>query len=360
MSLSILRKVLGFAVVVGVLAGVEPAFGQTGGLTGKATDEGGQALAGYSIKIERLDVKGVYNVKTNKKGEYTYIGLPIGNYKATLQNPSGQDVFYIDTRVGSGDPTVLDFDMAKQKGAMAAERERQIKANPELKRQQEQQEKEAKQFTGLKQIFDQGNVLMTEQKYAEAAQMFEQALPLAKEKNLPVVLARLAESYEKARQLPKAIENYQKAIEVRPEDATFHNNLGHVYAEMGKISEAAAEFKKAAELDPPQASRYYYNYGAVMYNTGKMDEAAAAFKKATEIDPKYADAYFLEGQALMGKATMDADGRVVAPPGTAEAFQTYLSLEPNGKNAAAAQQLLQTVQGGVQTQYKAVKKKKKG
>jgi tetratricopeptide (TPR) repeat protein len=358
MSLSTLRKVLGFAVVVGVLAGVEPVFAQTGGLTGKATGEDGQPLAKYNIKIERQDIRGVYNVKTNKKGEYIHVGLPIGNYKVTLQDPSGRDVFFVTTRIGLGDPTELNFDMAKEKSFAEEERKKQLEANPELKRQQEQQEKEAKQYTGLKQVFDQGNVLMGEKKYDEAAAMFEQALPLAKDKNIPVVLAKLGESYQKAHQYPKAVENYQKAIEARPDDATLHNNLGNVYAEMGKIPEAAAEFKKAAELDPTQASRYYFNYGAVMYNQGKMDEAAEALKKATEIDANYADAYFYLGQALVGKATMTPDGKIVAVPGTVEALQTYLKLEPNGKNASAAQQLLQMVQGQIQTQYKAEKKKK--
>jgi tetratricopeptide (TPR) repeat protein len=358
MSLSSLRRVLGFAMVIAALAAVEPAFAQTGGLTGKAVDDKGQPLAKYNLKIERQEIKGVYSVKTNKKGEYIYIGLPIGNYKITLQDPNGRDVMYLSTRVGLGDPTELNFDLAKEKAFAAEARQKQLEANPELKKQQEQQEKDAKQFTGLKELFNQGAALMNEKKYTEAAQMFERALPLAKEKNVPIVLAKLAESYQKSQQYPKAVENYTKAIEARPDDATLHNNLGNVYAEMGKVPEAAAEFKKAADMDPSQASRYYFNYGAVMYNQGKMDEAAEAFKKATEIDPKYADAYFLEGQALMGKATMDADGRVVAPPGTAEAFQTYLDLEPSGKNAAAAQQLLQTVQGKVQTQYKSRKKKK--
>lgn len=279
MSLSILRKVLGLVVVVGALAGVETAFAQTGGLTGTAKGDDGQPLVGYNIKIERQDVKGIYNVKTKKKGDYVYIGLPIGNYKVTLQDPSGRDVFFISTRIGMGDPTELAFDLAKEKTVAAVERERQIQANPELQKQQEQQQKEAKQFTGLKQMFDQGQALMTEKKYAEAAQMFEQALPLAKEKNLPIVLAKLGESYQKARVFDKAVDNYQKAVQARPDDATFHNNLGNVYAEMGKTPEAAAEFKKAAELDPTQASRYYFNYGAVMYNQGKMDEADWGFQE---------------------------------------------------------------------------------
>src|SRR5581483_6492233 len=230
--------------------------------------------------------------------------------------------------------------------------------NPEMVKQIEQQEKEQKQYTGLKQLFDQGQALYNEKKYAEAAAMFEQALPLAKDKNVPIVLSRLADTYHKARQLDKAQEYYVKAIEAKPDDASLHNNLGNVYADMGKTTEAVAEFQKAAQIDPPGASRYYFNLGAIMYNQGKMDEAASAFKKATELDPKFADAYFLLGQSLMGKMTMDASGKVITVPGTAEALKEYLTLEPTGEYAAQAQGMLQTIEGKVETEFKAQKKKK--
>ena len=71
---------------------------------------------------------------------------------------------------------------------------------------------------------------------------------------------------------------------------------------MGKPTDAAAEFKKAADLDPTHASGYYYNLGAIMVNKGQMDEAAAALKKATDIDPTNANAWYWYGMALMGKA----------------------------------------------------------
>ena len=58
--------------------------------------------------------------------------------------------------------------------------------------------------------------------------------------------------------------------------------MGNLDAEMGKSADAAAEFKKAAELDPTHASSYYYNLGAIMVNKGQMDEAAEALKKATD------------------------------------------------------------------------------
>jgi tetratricopeptide (TPR) repeat protein len=360
MSLAGLRKWMILAAVFGLLASVAPLFAVTGGLTGKATDEQGNPMVGYPIIIERQEVKGVYKTKTNKKGEYIYIGLPIGNYKVTLQSPSGETVFFLSRHVETGDPTEVNFDMAKERALQKQQQEKALAENPELQKQVKEQEKEQKEFSNLKQFFEQGQTLYNSKQYTEAAAVFEQALPLAKGGNLPVVLARLAECYHKARQFDKAVEDFQKAIAANPSDATLYNNLGGVYADMGKTAEAAAEFQKAAETDPAQASRYYYNYGAVMYNTGKMDEAAAAFKKATEIDANYADAYFMQGRALMGKLTLDPKtGKVIAPPGTTEALEAYLKLEPQGKYAADAQGMLQTITGQIQTQYKVEKKKKK-
>jgi tetratricopeptide (TPR) repeat protein len=137
-----------------------------------------------------------------------------------------------------------------------------------------------------------------------------------------------------------------------------HNSLGNVYAKTNKIPEAQAEFKKSAELNPTGAAQAYFNLGVVMYNSGKMDEASDAFKKATDIDPSYADAFFWQSLALMGKATMDGD-KMVVPPGTVEALQTYLKLQPKGPNAPTAQQMLDQIQSQIQTEVKVDKKKKK-
>lgn len=341
------------ALALGALVATAPVFAQTGGLTGKCTDENGQVLAGYTILVERTDIKWANKTKTNKKGEYTYIGLAPSNYKITLIDPSGRTVFYISHHVGIGDPTQVDFDMAKEK--TLAKKEQQ--ANPETQKKLLEEAKDQKQFTGLKQYFDQGGALYDQEKYAEAAAMYEQALPLAKDKNVPVVLAKLAESYQHAKVYDKAVDTYLKAIELTPNDANLHNNLGSLYADMGKTEQAQAEFQKAAGLDPANAGRFYYNLGVTMYNKGKMDEAADALKKATASNPNFADAYYLEAQALLGKASMTPDGKVVPVPGTIEALQSYLKLEPNGKWAQAAKDSLDLLTGKVETEFK---KKKKG
>jgi glycogen synthase len=66
MSCLSLRRVVGLAAMLAMLAGVIPALAQTGGLTGMVKNEKGELLAGYPIIIERQDVKGTYKTKTNK------------------------------------------------------------------------------------------------------------------------------------------------------------------------------------------------------------------------------------------------------------------------------------------------------
>lgn len=346
------RKILGVAFAFAALGIAMPGYAQTGGVEGKAIQENGQPCVKCTVVLERLDIKATYKTKTSKKGEFVYIGLPIGNYKISLQSPTGQNLFYIEKHIGLGGPTEVNFDLPKE---MAQQKERQaeeMKSNPEMAKQAAEQAKQEKQFKGLKQYFEQGNALYNQGQYKEAAALYEQALALAKDKNVPVVLARLAGAYSKAKENDKAIATYEKALALTPDDAALHNNLGSVYASTGKLTEAQAEFEKAASLDPTNAGRYYFNIGAVMYNTGKMDEALAAFKKVISLDPKNAQAYYLEGQALMGKATMTADGKVKAPDGTIEAFKQYLALDPNGPNAEAAKAMIATLQGTVATQYK--------
>jgi len=366
MSSPLGRRVLWMAVIGAAILTSAPVFAQTGGLTGKCTGENGVPLAGYTILVERQEIKWSSKAKTNKKGEYTYIGLAPGTYKVTLVDPNGKSVFNITNHVGIGDPTQVDFDMGKE----MANAKKQAEANPEYQKKQAEEAKDQKQFTGLKQTFDQGQVLYDQKHYSEAAAMYERALPLAKDKNVPIVLARLADSYGKAasqettpdsrkQDQDKALDYYQKALQANPNDPSLHNNLGSLYADMGKPDDAQSEFQKAATLDPTHAANYYYNMGVIMVNKGKMDEAAAALKKCTDSDPSNANAWYWYGMALLGKAEFKPDGSMVPAPGTVEAFQNYLKLEPKGQWAEAAQASLDQLQGKVQTEYKSAKKTKK-
>ena len=132
-----------------------------------------------------------------------------------------------------------------------------------------------------------------------------------------VVWAQLAESYmglgasktgaEQDAAFGKGLEAYAKAIELKPDDAAYHNNFALALAKAKKFPESQAELTKAATIDPTNAGRYYYNLGAVLVNTGQTEPAGEAFKKAIEADPNYADAQYQYGVYLISKAAIDAE-----------------------------------------------------
>jgi Tfp pilus assembly protein PilF len=138
--------------------------------------------------------------------------------------------------------------------------------------------------------------------------------------------------------LREALAAYQKAIDLKPNDAAFHNNYGLALARSNKFPEAQAELAKAAQLDPPQAGKYYFNLGAVLVNNGQVDPAVAAFRKAIEADATYSEAYFQLGMCLF---SIKRTNTGMWPDGTQQAFQKYLELKPDGSNAATARARLQ-------------------
>src|SRR5271166_138255 len=96
---------------LGILFCAIAGFAQTSSMEGDVKGEDGSPMKGALIKIERLDIKGHYQVKTDKKGHYYYGGLPLGTYKVTLE-VDGKDVDYVDkVRTQLGEPVVNNFDM---------------------------------------------------------------------------------------------------------------------------------------------------------------------------------------------------------------------------------------------------------
>jgi tetratricopeptide (TPR) repeat protein len=352
-----IARYLGLAMVFAIGIGAGTARAQNGGLTGHVTLQDGSACVKCPVIIERQSVKGHYETKTDKKGNYVYIGLTPDQYKITLEDPAtGKVLYYIGHHVDMGDPTVVDFNLPKE----MAEQQKANASNPAVQQQQAAQQKETQQFNNLKQVFDQATALEAQKQWADAAAMMQKAEPLAAKnaKNLEAVMEHEADDFQNAKMYGQADQIYQKLITGNPANASFHSSLGTTYASEGKASEAEAECAKAGQIAPADGTRCYFNLGAIANNAGKMDDAATAFQNATKLDPKNADAFFLEGQALMGKATMGPDNKIVPAPGTVEALQTYLQLDPNGKYAASAQSMLGSIQGAVQTEYKATKKKK--
>jgi tetratricopeptide (TPR) repeat protein len=367
--MSLLRKSLMILPVSLVFAAV--GWAQTAAFEGTVKGPDGKPVQGAQVKIERQDVKGNYNVKTDKKGHYFYGGLPLGFYKITVA-VNGQDRDAKNNiRTSVGETKDVSFDLAAEGAGQAAQvdesgRALSDKERAELASKNKEQEAAMKKNKELNDAFSAGKAAAAANNWDGAIEGFAKASEVDPTQH--VVWGNLADSYmsrakaksgaEKEADLGKAAEAYEKAIAIKADDSAYHNNYALVLAQEKKYDEAQAELTKAAQLDPANAGKYYFNLGAVYVNTGNAEPAAAAFKKAIELDPNYADAYYQYGLSLMGKATTDASGKINAPAGTAEAFQKYLELKPDGPFAQPAKDMLASMGSTVQTQFKAAPKKK--
>jgi tetratricopeptide (TPR) repeat protein len=187
-----------------------------------------------------------------------------------------------------------------------------------------------------------------------------------KDPNQHIIWAKLAEAYDLAGRNDDAINAYHQAIAAKPDVPGYYNNLGNVQARSGKVDEAHASYTKSAELDPPNAATAWRNFGISLYNAGRLKEAVEPLKKASELDSKNPQVWYLLGAALVGTMETKKNGdklEFVIQPGTVEAYQKAVELDPNGgPNSYGAQaklglEALQQIQPGIDTKVNTRKKK---
>lgn len=370
----VMRKLLMAAAALFVTAGLGMA--QTGALEGNVIGPDGQPLKGALVKIDRKDIKGAYKVKTDKKGHYLHVGLPLGTYRVAVEM-DGKELDVVDNvKTRLGDPLPVDFNLKNQADKQAAIQKAaetgqvtQEMARDMSPAQKAALEKQMKERTAamaknkeLNDAYNAGNEAMQAKNFQAAAEQFDKASKMELGATQPVIWSHLAESYtglaatktgaEQTDALGKSFVAWQKAIELQPADASFHNNYALALSKAKKFDEMQAELAKAVQLDPPGAGRYYFNLGAVLTNSGQQEQACEAFKKAIDADKGYADAQYQYGVCLMAKSSTTPDGKLTAPPGAKEAFESYLALKPDGKDAEGAKAMLTAMGSTVQSTYK--------
>jgi tetratricopeptide (TPR) repeat protein len=132
-----------------------------------------------------------------------------------------------------------------------------------------------------------------------------------------------------------AIASYMKVLEIEPNHAAAHINLGTVYYNRGDFERAEHHYRKAVEVD----SRYalaYFDLGNVLDETGRWDEAVKAYRAAILLAPTYADAHY--NLAL-------AYEKMKMPRKALRHWRTYTKLDCNGPWAIhARKQIARTLE----------------
>ncbi len=96
--------------------------------------------------------------------------------------------------------------------------------------------------------------------------------------------------YRDKGQQDKALAEYTKALEVRPNYDLAFNNRGNVYFGQNQNDLALADYNKTLQLNPNN-EKALNNRGAVYYRKQQYGPAIADFNEAIRIDPLYTDAY---------------------------------------------------------------------
>jgi tetratricopeptide (TPR) repeat protein len=335
------------------------------------------------VPIQVVSDQGVkQDTKTDKSGNYSFRNLKPGVYSVFVVLPAPNKPFEVKVQVQSGVEAKADLnfkDIVAKQGSAATE---QIK----------KQEEEKAKFEGMKQHFSAGTALLDQERKAkddlgkaaadqrdaakakvtdlgnQAVAEFTAAQKAASEKdaNQHIIWAKLAEAYDLAGRNDDAINAYQQAIAAKPDVSGYYNNLGNVQARSGKVDDARASYTKSAELDPPNAATAWRNFGISLYNAGRLKEAVEPLKKASELDSKNPQVWYLLGAALVGTMETKKNGdklEFIIQPGTVEAYQKAVELDPNGgPNSYGAQaklglEALQQISPGIDTKVNVRKKK---
>ena len=368
--------VLPLLLVLAVGLSAPLAFTQTtGSVKGVCKDSDGKPITQAEVEWLSTETGHKYTLKTNNKGEYFSLGIVPGKYNVKLSK-DGKEIFHINGISVGLDETELPFDLKKEQAAQASG---QGLTPEQAKALKEKQEEVAKTEASNKVVGSLNEKLTAAAKASDAGD-YDTAVATLNEANQidgtrDLIWFKLGDAYrmsgpkqtdpdEKKKRYEEAAAAYQKAIDLRTASETeqkeadnskklayYYNNLADAYAKANKVDDAVASYNKAVALDPAGAGGYLFNVGAVLTNAGRVDDAIVAFDKVIAADPTKADAYYWKGVNMIGKATLGKDNKMIAPTGTAEAFQKYLELQPNGKLAQPAKDMLASIGATVETGF---------
>jgi tetratricopeptide (TPR) repeat protein len=342
-----------------LFAGSRAAAQGTGTILGDAKDEHGKALAGVTVILHPINGGADTTLTTDKSGHFEKSGLPVGSYVISYKQ-NDATLYQVQGAVVANREIRADLDMNDPK---VAEYVKRVKTNAE------EEAKEGKVTThynagkaALTQehsLRDQVGKASADQKADLQAQMDQQATTAVGEfkealtgvdatdnKNRVALYDVMGEAYDLDGKNAEAADAYQKSLAITP-DAAIYNNLGNVLAKQDKMDEAKAAYQKSGELDPANAAKAYRNFAIVLYNVGKLAGSPAPdlLQKATQLEPNNTQGWYLLGVALvanMPPPKQEGDKMTFTLlPGTVEAFQKCIELDPNGPFAAQAKQQIE-------------------
>lgn len=276
---------LGLIALIGISVLAVPGLAQYREyyITGQILDTKKNPIAEAEINLRDVKTSRSYSIRTGKKGEFKFAGLPHGVYAVEIVK-EGYALKHDEWRF----ETPQDVMQRVEIPAITLVSQTQVVEIQKLKEAE----------SGVK----------------EAADLIRNNDPdgaIAKLKGLlatnpkdPNALFLIGMAYAKKTMHAEAQAAFLQVTELAPKFAAAFYQLGVASQGLDQSEKALEAYGKTSELDPANADAFY-NSGLILFKLMRIDEALAAFEKATSLRPD--DPAYLEmaGRCYINKANYE-------------------------------------------------------
>jgi tetratricopeptide (TPR) repeat protein len=336
------------------------ALAQVGRIEGDVKKQGsGEPITNATIQIVRMDIKGNYDVPTDKKGQFLHAGVPYtGTYTLLVSAPECSPTYLTGIRptgellkieLAPGDGKKITIDevraqaaQAKSSGGGAAPAAAKQPSAEEVKKQQAEFEKKKAEiekqksdFENMKKSFEEGRVLASNKDYSGAITKFTEAEKLDADQHVVPANLALALYNRGATKLnagerdpakqdftdsvaaatraltiveptladpAKAVEGKKNKLSYLKIRADAESVLAKRFGNAEAAQAAVADYKAAATLsEVPEEKKSFNVKGAqTLFDAGLTDKAVPAFQEILQTDPDNIEALYSLGLAYVG------------------------------------------------------------
>ena len=149
-----------------------------------------------------------------------------------------------------------------------------------------------------------------------AIDFFQRALNLAPDN--PSLHNNIAAAYRKLHQMDKAIHHYHQAIALEPDYAEAHNNLAALFAIQNNYQGALKHYRDAVHA-APDFTQAHYNLGMLLLQHQQLPAALIQFQNVLALNPGHVNALFYQGVLKL------EDNKLAEAK---QSFKTVLDSEP--------------------------------
>ncbi len=153
------------------------------------------------------------------------------------------------------------------------------------------------------ELGDQGDRLKQAGKIEAAIDCYQQAIELAP--NNYLYYFKLGELFKEQEQIVNASIYYCQAIKIEPNKSWAYHGLAEVLTQQNKLEEAINYYRQAITLNP-DFSWSHYNLGRIFHQLESLEDAKLCYQQAISLDSSYSWAYYFLADILVRQDQFEA------------------------------------------------------